>query len=508
MSQQQQIFISPESWLHGIRKWNLHLTVGFLSFLVMLFHFTAVYFFTLQLESVALVGIFLGIGNIFAVLLDVPAGILQRYYKPRTLYVSWAVAHIIAILVFANFIFAVNAFLGQSIENEWFGSVIRFFLMDGLNIILLLLAALCYGYAKEIYDITTISYILNNATPDQYGVIISKNNLYTWIGAFFWLSVAGMVLTLDPRLVIFFVALILIVIAYVMLYYFDNDEKTLNLKEIERFKVVLSKDKILSVGEDLKYSMTLPEIKKYLTHNSYIFLKPLKRKQKWSQVSLREITTETKDAFINIFETLNYSKKLYLVVLWSLWVVLTFWFWDIFVATFLIEFLDQLKPWFAFILLWVIAIPAFWLQWYFAEKAMKKGIFTYSIIWLFLSASSLIWMGIFGTSGWFYLAMWLALLNSTWYAICMSIAVATFLEAYNIAYAQSRNLKEMDANASAAPLKILQNTGSVIGLFSGWFLLSVFGYQWFFLVFWGFIFVFSIWSLKRKQFLQSVKNES
>jgi len=37
------------------------------------------------------------------------------------------------------------------------------------------------------------------------------------------------------------------VIAYVMLYYFDNDEKTLNLKEIERFKVVLSKDKILAM---------------------------------------------------------------------------------------------------------------------------------------------------------------------------------------------------------------------------------------------------------------------
>ena len=133
MSQQQQIFISPESGLHGIRKWNLHLTVGFLSFLVMLFHFTAVYFFTLQLESVALVGIFLGIGNLCAMLLDVPAGILQRYYRSRTLYISWAVAHIIAMLIFANFIFAVNAFISQSIEDEGLWSVIRFFLLDGLN---------------------------------------------------------------------------------------------------------------------------------------------------------------------------------------------------------------------------------------------------------------------------------------------------------------------------------------------------------------------------------------
>ncbi|MCH8518793.1 MFS transporter [Candidatus Gracilibacteria bacterium] len=505
---QQQIFISPESGLHGMRKWNLHLTVGFLSFLVMLFHFTAVYFFTLQLESVALVGIFLGIGNLFAMLLDVPAGILQRYYNPRTLYISGAVAHIIAILIFANFIFAVTNFLGQSVDDNGLGSVIRFFLLDGLNMILLLLAAFCYGYAKEIYDVTTISYILNKATPDQYGIIISKNNLFTGVGAFFGLTVAGVILTFEPRLVVFFVAFILVVIAYVMLYYFDNNEKTLNLKEIERFKVVLSKDKIFSVGEELKYSMTLPELKKYLKNSSYIFLKPMKRKEKGSNVSMKEILIETKDSFLSIFQTLGYAKKLYLIVLWSLGVVLTFGFWDIFVATFLIEFLDQVKPGWSFILLGAIAIPAFGLQGYFAELAVKKGIFTYSIIGLFLSASSLIGLGFLGAGGNFYIVMGLALINSTGYAICMSIAVATFLEAYNIAYAKSRNLKEIDANASAAPMKILQNLGNVIGLFSGGFILSVFGYQGFFFVFGGFIFVFAVWSYKQKQFLQSVKNES
>ena len=366
----------------------------------------------------------------------------------------------------------------------------------------------CYGYAKEIYDVTTISYILNKATPDQYGIIISKNNLFTWVGAFFGLSVAGVVLTLDPRLVVFFVWLILVVIAYVMLYYFDNDEKTLNLKEIERFKVVLSKDKILAMWEDLKYSMTLPEIKKYVANSSYIFLRPLKRKEKGSQVSIKEIMSETKESFFSIFATLSYAKKLYLVVLWSLWVVLTFWFWDIFVATFLIEFLDQLKSGWAFVLLGLIAIPAFWLQGYFAEQAVKKWIFAYSIIWLFLSASSLILLWVFWIWAGVYVAMWLALINSTGYAICMSIAVATFLEAYNIAYAKSRNLKEIDANASAAPMKILQNLWNVIWLFTGWFLLSIFGYQGFFLVFWGFIFAFALWSVKRKSHLQSVKNES
>lgn len=83
-------------------------------------------------------------------------------------------------------------------------------------------------------------------------------------------------------------------------------------------------------------------------------------------------------------------------------------------------------------------------------------------------------MSFVGAEGNFYLIMSLALLNSVGYSICMSISIATFLESYNIAYAKSRNLSEIDANASAAPVKILQNSGNVIGLFMGGFILSMF----------------------------------
>ena len=58
--------------------------------------------------------------------------------------------------------------------------------------------------------------------------------------------------------------------------------------------------------------------------------------------------------------------------------------------------------------------------------------------------------------------MGLALMNSIGYSICMSVSVATFLEAYNTIYARKKNLTEIDANASAAPLKILQNFANVI----------------------------------------------
>ncbi len=51
-----------------------------------------------------------------------------------------------------------------------------------MNILLLILAATLYGFAKEVNDITTLSYILNNADPSEYSSIISKNNIFAGAG--------------------------------------------------------------------------------------------------------------------------------------------------------------------------------------------------------------------------------------------------------------------------------------------------------------------------------------
>lgn len=66
-----------------------------------------------------------------------------------------------------------------------------------------------------------------------------------------------------------------------------------------------------------------------------------------------------------------------------------------------------------------------------------------------------------------YIVMGLALINSVGYAICMGLSAATFLESYNASYAELKGLKQIDANASAAPMKILQNLANVVGLFLG-----------------------------------------
>lgn len=58
----------------------------------------------------------------------------------------------------------------------------------------------------------------------------------------------------------------------------------------------------------------------------------------------------------------------------------------------------------------------------------------------------------------------LALINSIGYACGMSLGQNGFLESYNQIYAEQMNLQEIDANASAGPMKILQNLANVIGL--------------------------------------------
>ena len=77
----------------------------------------------------------------------------------------------------------------------------------------------------------------------------------------------------------------------------------------------------------------------------------------------------------------------------------------------------------------------------------------------------------------------LGLVNSVGYAAGMGISQGAFLDAYNSFYAKKLALSEIDSNASAAPMKIVQNLANVIGLCVGGLLLALFGFSGFFVVF-------------------------
>lgn len=169
-------YVSVETEGDQIKRKNLFLATAFIGFVWMLFHFTVVFFFTLQLGSPVLVGIFLGIGNLVSLLLDVPVGILIRYFSSKKLYFFAVTSMLGAGLIFLKFIYAADVFGGGG--SSGIASLLTNFLDSISNLVLLALAACMYGFTKEVNDITTLSYILNNSDPSEYSSIISKNNIY------------------------------------------------------------------------------------------------------------------------------------------------------------------------------------------------------------------------------------------------------------------------------------------------------------------------------------------
>ncbi|MFA5917911.1 MAG: hypothetical protein WC850_06795, partial [Candidatus Gracilibacteria bacterium] len=171
--------------------------------------------------------------------------------------------------------------------------------------------------------------------------------------------------------------------------------------------------------------------------------------------------------------------------------------------TFLIAFLDSLWNGGGYVLLGIIAIPAFGLQDFFSKMAIKYGTYNMTNIGLVISGLSLLFMGVFADSKNILLLMSLAVINSVGYAICMSISQSLFLESYNKAFANYNNLKEIDANASAAPYKIIQNIANVLGLFFGGLILASLQYVGFFIIFGGFITYLAFWTLKNRKTIKA-----
>ncbi len=500
----EKAIISVDRELDPIKAKNLFFSVIAIHFMWMLFHFTVVFFFTLQLQSVALVWIFLAIWNLFAFLLDIPIWVIQNYYKSKTLYIISFITQLIAIIIFANFIFQVTDFLTTSLtSNTWIvWTALNFFLWNWLNIILLLIASICYWITRELQDITTISYILNNWNPSQYANIIAKNNIAMWIWGLFWLILSWIILTFSPKLIIFSIILIIVLILLFTSKFFDNWEKTINLKDIYKFKVFFEKENIEWIKNDLKNkivkSVNTIELKNLIQSTKYIFIKPQVKK---SWLTFKLLISETKTTFINTYNVIK-APQSSLLIYWSIIMVLTFWFRDTFASTFLIDFLNDIKIfwkwWWSYLLLWIIAIPAFWLQWFFSKLAEKHWAYTIANIWLLLSWISLFLMWIFSNSS-VLIIMVFAVINSIWYASCMSLSQAVFLDQYNKSYANFNNLKEIDANASAAPMKILQNLANVFWLFFWWLILAILHYLGFFIVFGSFIIWFLYWSIKKRK---------
>jgi len=146
---------------------------------------------------------------------------------------------------------------------------------------------------------------------------------------------------------------ILGIIFFVAFKFFDNEEKVVKIEDIQNFYLQKENLSFKKVGDAFSDSVSQMvkkiDIKETLKNTKYLILKPSFMKE--SKISISEITKQTSLSFRDIFQTLVFSIDKHLIVYWAFIMLLTFGFWDTFASTFLIDFLDQVKPGWSFALL-------------------------------------------------------------------------------------------------------------------------------------------------------------
>lgn len=122
-----------------------------------------------------------------------------------------------------------------------------------------------------------------------------------------------------------------------------------------------------NVKEYLVETVKKADIQKVIEHTKYLILKPKERKETTS-IPWGEIFATTKKEFRIIWGVLTHT-PLYFNIVWTITLVLIFGFWDTFASSFLLDFLDEVKPGWSYVLLAVIGVPGIILQ----ETASKIG---------------------------------------------------------------------------------------------------------------------------------------
>lgn len=502
-------FISISSKQTQIKMKNLFNTAIFIWFLWLLFHFTIIFFFWLVLKSVLLVWIFLWLWNFVALLVDIPIWALQKYIKPKTFLLISNTFMLLVILIFIKFIYFEWL---QEIFNWWDGFIwetinyLTLFLNSTLNIFLLIIAACMYWVIKESYDVTTLSYIFNNSTPSEYANYISKYSIHFWIWALVWLILSWVLLAFNIKIAII-VFLILITLFYIFIIkYFDNVDDTITLNDLKSIKLDISSSGLYKKKDELIKKINTKSLIELSKQTKIIILKPIEIRK---NIDFKDVFDTVINNTIR-FKTIIFWLPRNLILLWILLVMMHYGFWDTFVSTFQVQFLEKIisvnkdtliisQTWWLiswYVLLWLIVIPAFLLQDFFINLSKKYWSFKIIMFWTIISCISVFFFWLVDKI-YFVILFWL--LNSIWYAASMPISQANFSEIYNTDYAKKYNLKEIDTTVSAAPLKVLLNAANVIWVILWWLFVWIFWFNGFFILFsfllWW-LFIYSLINMK------------
>ena len=245
--------------------------------------------------------------------------------------------------------------------------------------------------------------------------------------------------------------------------YFDSTESTISLKDITKFKIIAKKPSLDSIKEYAIGYVAKTDFAKLAAETKMILLRP--KKVDNSGFDPKKLIPETITELKNIRKVVAELPR-NASLIWFITIVLILGFWDTFASSFLLDYISKVPGvgGFTYVILGILAIPAFVTQQFFIGLAQKVGKFWVIAFGLLVSGLSIICFGL--TEGVMFVVIF-GLLNSLGYAAGMGIAQGEFLDLYNSEYAKKQSLTEIDSNASASPLKIISNAANVMGLTIG-----------------------------------------
>lgn len=108
--------------------------------------------------------------------IDVPLSAIQRQSSSKTMLSVANGMMFVAAILFLYLVYS-SSDAGFKLDGSIL-EITRNFFSNGIHFFLLFLIGILYGTVKEIYDIVTLSYLLNHADPSEYDSVLSKNNIY------------------------------------------------------------------------------------------------------------------------------------------------------------------------------------------------------------------------------------------------------------------------------------------------------------------------------------------
>lgn len=506
-------YITLDNKFDEVKRKNFF-NFNFVSSLVwMCFHFTLVYFFLIKLQSPLLVWIFLWFWNFVSFLVDSPIWVIQKYFDPKKIFLFWSYLMLLVSLIFLYFIYQTSSI---DIKLDFSVEAFKILFSSVFNIFLLILSVSLYWVIKEIGDVTGFSYIMNNSDPSEYSNLFSIRNIYGWIWSLVWLIASWVILAFNILLAVSILVLLIIYSIYFTIKYFDNWENELNFSDLKNIKLITKED-ILDKKDDLidsikNYKTTILSNKSELIEKTknikFLFLKPAEKKTTINYREIYDTTILDMKSFYNVLFLKPYNHRL--LIMWLIFTL--FWFWDTFVTSFLIDFIDSVlvksssdlakfnlqNIFTAYVFIAILAVPAYWAQIPLINLSNRIWLLKVLLAWVIVSWVSIFLFWVYDT---LLAILFLWILNSFWYAAGMPLSQWEFSIEYNNSYADKNNLKQIDSNASSAPIKMLSNLANVLWLVAWWILIQMFWYNWTFFVFgWIMILTFVVSIVKMKEY--------